>query len=1184
MMPPDHDTPSPVQSHQGPPATLQDLCRRWRRSQSAGGLSSGRSDTEVQTEEALAALRYDQCQRWRAGERVPAEWYLETYSVLRSDSELEMIFIYGEFLLRRELGEAAALDEFLQRFPQHAERLRQQDELHRVLEEVDESAPATWVEGRKPASGVRPEVPSYEVLEEIGKGGMGVVYKARQKGLDRVVALKMVRGGAGADPEELVRFRREAEAVARLVHPNIIQIYEIGEWQAPGTSDPVPYFSMEYVDGGSLVQQLAGTPLSVAEAARLVETLARAMHYAHQRGVVHLDLKPGNILLAACGLAGESAKPQAAKVVPKITDFGLAKRIDGAAAATQSGSIVGTPSYMAPEQAEGNSALIGPPADVYALGAILYELLTGRPPFKADTPLKTVAQVVSQEPVPPRRRRPETPRDLETICLKCLHKDARRRYGSAEELADDLRRYQDGEPIRARPVGRAERFWLWCRRSPVRAGLAAALLLAVLAGGLLAVNLLREQQRVRELDEHRARLLREIDASRAALLEKLDEERRRREQQYSDEFWEPDEETEAATPGPEVQAEANRLKGLLGQLKAEPGAAPEDTDLPLRLAEATVANAEQRFDQTLAIVTGDDLAAERGRTDGQIEREVEINRVRGDAFYGMKKWKEALECYRRILQLQPGSWADRRRVVDCLNQLRRTDDALAEQGKVIDELTRLVEKESRADLASALAASLSQRGSTLFRQGKVREAAADLDKAVAIRTRLVEKEGRKGLEADLATSLTERGMVLRSLGKPADAFADLDKAVAIRTQLVEKEGKSDLAGDLATSLTNRGAALTTLGKAKDALEDLDKAIAIRTQLVEQGRKGTANDLANSLDYRGIAWRAQGKLAEAFADHDQAVQIRTRMVEKEGRKDLANRLAGSLSSRGGVLRDQGKVPEALADYEKSVAILTQLVEGEGRKDVIPALTNSLAGRGFTLRDQGKLAAALADFDKAVALRTQLVEKDGRKELTLDVARALDGRGTMHLERGNLAEAVADYEKAVAIFTRMIEQEGRKELTNALAGSKVRLDRAKLAVRAVEDVDVALKQPPQLAAELLQIRTRVLASRGRHADAATTGDKFQSLGPEAPYFLYWAARSYSLSVPAVAVSKKDLTADDRALQARYAEKAMDLLRQAIDRGYKDVKRLRYEPDLDPLRSRDDFKKLLAEVEEKAREDFP
>ena len=308
-------------------------------------------------------------------------------------------------------------------------------------------------------SGVRtvssPAIPSappgYVIERELGRGGMGVVYLARQIGLNRPVALKMVLAGGYAGPEELVRFLAEAEAIAQLRHANVVQIYEVG------THAGQPYFTLEYCGGGALDGKLGGDPMVSGEAARLVEAVARGVQAAHAAGIIHRDLKPHNVLLAADG-------------TPKVTDFGLAKRLGSGSDLTQTGAVLGTPSYMAPEQAAGKGKGVTPAADVYALGAILYELLTGRPPFKAATPLDTLLLVLSAEPVAPRQLNPRVPADLETITLKCLHKHPARRYPTAGELADDLKRFQAGEPILARPVSALERGWRWVRRNPLLAG------------------------------------------------------------------------------------------------------------------------------------------------------------------------------------------------------------------------------------------------------------------------------------------------------------------------------------------------------------------------------------------------------------------------------------------------------------------------------------------------------------------------------------------------------------------------------------------------------------------------------------------------------------------------------------------------------------------------------------------
>ena len=330
-----------------------------------------------------------------------------------------------------------------------------------------------------PTPPVLPVVPGYEVLEELGRGGMGVVYKARHLKLGRVVALKMILAGDFAGPEEVARLRKEAEALGRLQHPNIVQIFEVGE--AAGR----PFCALEYVEGGALDRKLAGAPQPPREAAALVETLARAVHAAHQRRVVHRDIKPANILLTADG-------------TPKITDFGLAKRLDEEGR-TATGAVMGTPSYMAPEQARGRAGEVGPAADIYALGAVLYQLLTGRPPFRAETPLDTMLQVLTHDPPPPRQLRPDVPRDLETVCLTCLHKDPRRRYATAGALADDLRRFLERRPVLVRRVGAVERLALWAQRRPAAAAAAGLLVLAVArgAGGGAAVWFWRGAEQAR---------------------------------------------------------------------------------------------------------------------------------------------------------------------------------------------------------------------------------------------------------------------------------------------------------------------------------------------------------------------------------------------------------------------------------------------------------------------------------------------------------------------------------------------------------------------------------------------------------------------------------------------------------------------------------------------------------------
>src|SRR5216684_3672912 len=400
-----------------------------------------------------------------------------------------------EELLEELLDSSDTPEEVCRECPELLTQVRAGLQRLRALEaEVGALFPASTLDGVTriiPPTPDLPRISGYEVQEVLGRGGVGVVYKARHLRLNRAVALKMLLAGPYAQPQELERFLREAEAVAGLRHANIVQVYDVGDL------DGRPYFTMEFVEGGSLAQKVAGTPQPARQAAALMATVAEAVHVAHQSGIVHRDLKPANILLTADG-------------TPKITDFGLARRLQGGGALTLSGVPMGTPSYMAPEQAHGQRDAAGPAADVYALGAILYELLTGRPPFRAATAAETLQQVISQEPAPPSRLNDKVPRDLETICLKCLHKEPARRYPSARDLSEDLRRFLEGKPIRARPVGAVERAVKWARRRPAAVLLIAAL--PVMAGAAVGTGVWMHQQ---EADRRAAKEQREEDARTA---------------------------------------------------------------------------------------------------------------------------------------------------------------------------------------------------------------------------------------------------------------------------------------------------------------------------------------------------------------------------------------------------------------------------------------------------------------------------------------------------------------------------------------------------------------------------------------------------------------------------------------------------------------------------------------------
>ena len=401
--------------------------------------------------------RRDQSERWEQGAGVPVERYFELLPELQEEAEDALVLICGEARSRRQVGETLELAHFARRFPEMTDDLAAQFDLDVILGNLsDELCLAD--------SGPPDEIslPGLEILREIGRGATGVVYLARQLSVDRLVAVKVIRAWS-ADEDHRVRHRQEAAILSRMKHPGVVQIYDVVE------RDGLLCSVIEYVDGPTLAEATAGQPQPPHEAAQLLLKLARTVHAVHDAGILHRDLKPSNVLLTS---AGE----------PKITDFGLAKLISNSSLLSTHHGVLGTPSYMPPEQAADGGHGVAKEGDVYSLGAILYELLTGRPPFLGVTVLDTLAMIRDREPIPPQSTQPRTPRDLATICLKCLAKSPEARYRSAAAMADDLDRFLAREPILARRPARHEILVRWCQRNPTVAGLTACLLATAVLG------------------------------------------------------------------------------------------------------------------------------------------------------------------------------------------------------------------------------------------------------------------------------------------------------------------------------------------------------------------------------------------------------------------------------------------------------------------------------------------------------------------------------------------------------------------------------------------------------------------------------------------------------------------------------------------------------------------------------
>ena len=756
-------------------------------------------------------------------------------------------------------------------------------------------------------------IAGYEILGLLGRGAMGVVFQARQRGLRRVVALKMIRAGSQSSPDELARFRSEAVAVAELQHPNIVQLYEVGEVCGQ------PYFSLEYINGPSLARKINGTPQPPLEAARVVRALAQGMEVAHRRGIVHRDLKPANVLLTAEG-------------EPKISDFGLVKRLEEDAGNTQSGSILGTPSYMAPEQAEGRIKDIGPRADVYAIGAILYELLTGRPPFRAASVLDTLHQVRTQEPIPPSQFQPNVPRDLETICLKCLQKDAAKRYATAADLSEDLRRFGAREPIMARPVGRAERLWRWCRRNPKVAALSAAVGLLVLAWTVTSTFLFR-LARTNE---------------RAAV--------------------------------------ANAAKAIDNEVIARNNA--ETASRNAEQARANAALAKRRADA--ATVTARDAISQMIRLGEQVLRriqskhdparaEAEWLRLRDD-LTGMLM-KELVPMAERIENQAVTSFAvaaSHQQLGDLLRKFGQGEAARRQYQHGFDSLERIVHNQPVNDQARAnLGVILLRLGDTaLDLDGDAEQSRKDYNRAWDIQDQIARQPRSKQFtDVDnrriLANIELKMGIAELSLGHPAQARDWFRRALANRAAWTDAEPQNVSARSfLSETELWMGIVHTHLDEWPVAQSHFERAAGICDEL--------SHRFPRAMSFRGDVATVRGEYGDALARIGKDAEAETALRQSlEGAKavvahdpdDIAQRslLAIAHERLASVARRRGKLSEMEIAYRVALEIRRELAELE------PANLPRQADLALALAHCGRRDEAARQADqllRAAADRTAL----------------------------------------------------------------------------------------------------------------------------------------------------------------------------------------------------------------------
>ena len=919
-----------------------------------------------------------------------------------------------ERLLEQILDSQATPEEVCRDEPQLLWEVRERwQQVRRVEAQINEMFPPTgpiplsYSAGSRPPEVRLPEIPGYEVQAVLGRGGMGVVYKARHLKLNRAVAIKMLLSGEYASHSELSRFLRESEAMAALRHPNIAQVYDVAEFEGR------PYFSMEYVEGGSLAEKLMGAPKSAQDAAAMVATLAGAVQSAHDGGIIHRDLKPANILLTADG-------------TPKISDCGLARRFSGESALTLSGIKVGTPSYMAPEQAIGKPGSVGPAADIYSLGAILYEMLTGRPPFRGETASETERQLISQEPVHPARLNARVPRDLETICLKCLNKDPQRRYATAAALAEDIQRFQRGEPIAARPAGVIERAGKWVRRRPALAAvvIGGMFILAGLVGGAFW------------LVSDRAATIRAVenDLQDVARLQK----------QWS---W------------PEAAAALERAKVRLrnrpaADLRRRLGDAARDLELVSRLDSIglnRVALVEARFTRTFDDVQADAAYTAAFREAGlgsfgddfrDVSTRIKNSNVKVALVAAMDDWaicvKEAprhdwLLRVARDADHDPIGWRDRARdpgiCSDRAALMQLAEDSFAAKppvrllvavGERLQELgadatpfLRRVQKEHAGDFWANF-----MLGDAVRKNGKPGESVRYYQAALAIRPRAAVAHGNLGMalaadnqhdeaidefreavriDPQFAHGHYSLALALRTKGKLDEAIAEFRKAIKIDPSnadfhynlalALKDNGKVDQAIERfrlalqvnpnhADARFNLGLALSAKGAIADAIEQLQQALKLEPRNAHVhynlGLALKANcELDPSIDHLlqaieieptnayahynvALALKSRGNTNDAIEHFTQALKIDPKQADTHFNLALA-------------LKDAGKIDEAISHYRQVIALDSKHAHAHG------ALGEALLSQGRLKEAQAELRRCLDLLPTDHPQRAQYVER-------------------------------------------------------------------------------------------------------------------------------------------------------------------------------------------------------------------
>lgn len=975
------------------------------------------------------------------------EDYLGRFPELNEHSILARL-VEQEYNVRRRHGDAPSTSEFVQRFP----TVVSDDDAARRLLTIREDG-RQW-----------PSIEGYEILGMLGRGGMGVVYKACHTQLNRVVAIKTLLSGPHAGPDELQRFRSEAEVVARLQHPNIVQVHDFGE------HDGQPFFALEYVGGGTLARRIGNTPQGAEFSAATLVTLSRAIQTANATGIIHRDLKPSNVLLTPDGTL-------------KVGDFGLARRLESDGH-TATGAVLGTPGYMAPEQAAGRSSEVAGTTDVYGLGAILYHMLTGSPPFRGETQHDIVNQVIEAEPVAPRRLQPRVPQDLETICLKCLHKDPSRRYPTANELADDLERFLSGRPILARPVGAVERAAKWMRRRPALASLIAVSTLALLTITVGSAIYSAELKRYSvQLEDERNEAREARDAAHRSARVASEQAQLALSTLRSVVF--------------DIQRE---LKGRMGMQYLRQRLLDKARSGLDRVAVTAQTSASADYVMATALVEIGEIYQIVGRTDEaldfigrglilfqQLERDAPddlklrhaqaaalsslggLHRTRGDSAAAVSALERSLEIRRRIMDSHRGDQENGRRLARILLDLAAiySDRGQSEVAMdSYDESLELLIALSQADednipVQEDLATAYNERGIHRLKYRDDATGRDDIVEAVRIRESLIDGGDPDGrLERQVAATVP-----WDSLGQAHVASGDLTaatevwrKSLAVRREWAEQDPFNvDAKQSLAVSLRQVGDTLRDAGDPAGARLHYDEALTICRELSDSdpSNAAVASHLSASYGRMAAIDLELGDLTAARRAVLEAVRIYTELSKLDQlnlhfRRDLVS----SGSELIAVLTKLGELDRVLQLATDNVEHAVELTRADPAN---VALQRVLVGTYEDLGDvhrrlghaQQAADASRKCLDAAIAASRQNPDSEASLNL-LDVA--WDRMGDDYLEMREFARAQESYERAMEISkTRSERNPDNASARRYVALSHEKLARLFLASRQLELAD-------------------------------------------------------------------------------------------------------------------------------------